>query len=38
MTILDCYISFNSLQNFLVVLGVVDMCHDLLNDKKCFGF
>ena len=30
MTILD-YISLNSVQNFLVVLGVVDMCHLLLN-------
>ena len=28
--VLDCCISLNSVQNFLVVLGVVDMCHLLL--------
>ena len=29
-TILDCCISSNGVQKFLVVLGVVDMCHFLL--------
>ena len=31
MTIFDSCISLNSVQIFLVVLGVVDMCHLLLN-------
>ena len=35
MTILDYCISLNSVQNVLVVLGVVDMCHLLLNDFDC---
>ena len=30
MTILDFCISLNSVQKFLVLLGVVDMCHLLL--------
>ena len=33
MTILDGCISLNSVQNFLVVWGVVDMCHLLLKDS-----
>ena len=33
MTILDYCISLNSVHNFLVALGVVDMCHLLLNIK-----
>ena len=31
MTILDCYISLKSEKKILVVLGVVDVCHLLLN-------
>ena len=31
MTILDCCISLKPNIFFLVVLGVVDMCHNLLN-------
>ena len=34
MTILDCCISLNSVLHFLVVLGVVDMCHLLLNTSS----
>ena len=33
VTIIDYCISLNSVQLFLVVLGVVDMCHLLLNKK-----
>ena len=34
MTIEDYCISLNPNNFFLVVLGVVDMCHDLLNVPK----
>ena len=34
MTILDGCISLNSVQKFLVVLGVLDMCHLLLNSNR----
>ena len=34
MTLLDYCISLNSIQFFLVVLGVVDMCHLLLNTPQ----
>jgi methenyltetrahydromethanopterin cyclohydrolase len=34
VTILDGCISLNSVQNFVVELGVVDMCHLLLNIMK----
>ena len=33
MTILNGCISLNSVQNVLVVLGVVDMCHLLLTNQ-----
>ena len=33
VTIFDGCISLNSVQHFLVVLGVVDMCHLLLNEQ-----
>ena len=37
MTILDYCISLNSVQHFLVVSGVVDMCHLLQKNLKIRG-
>ena len=36
MTIEDYCISLNPNNFFLVVLGVVDMCHDLLSESQNF--